>query len=640
MRLPRPILAALACVALIGCRGGGILVQSPPDQGVLRGDWVPVVVQVPLEWVDASVVMTLDGEPFEDAMATVRRRKGNAQEPGAQLLATLPLLGLEPGEHLLEIRFQPPGERERRIESRFVTERRQHRVALHVHDGTGRPVNARVVVRDRKGPVRLTDRAAWQVERKRRNADLDAVLVRDGEGEVRLDPGWYRLVATRGLRDAVAVLEIDLDGDTELDLALPRLVETPGVVAADLHVHSALSYDDYTPLGVWLDALACTGLDRVAVTDHNRIARTGRLEDRLAGPAEAPLLVPGIEADMRARVGKNWDWGHLTAWPVAATGAPTSRWPASPAHAVRAWRQRQEEHPHPETGADVLLTLAHPRGILFRTGKRSKDQAWALFNNLGYDRELPVGEGTNAWLLEPAGEGGPTALDFDALEVVNRMGLSKYREVRLDWFALLNQGFRLTGVGNSDSHALAVELVGMPRNLIHAEPGPDGEPDLPALVRAVRQGRVSVTTGPIVDLELVSGDLRAGLGETITPVEGRLRAVVTVRAPPWVPVHELRIVQDGRVVHRVDLGGTTQDDGDALEVVETVELAVDHDGWLLAEAGWPEAADDTLVGGTYSVVAPGYVPFAFTNPVWVDADGDGTWVPPGLRLPAEAEHGE
>ena len=32
----------------------------------------------------------------------------------------------------------------------------------------------------------------------------------------------------------------------------------------------------------------------------------------------------------------------------------------------------------------------------------------------------------------------------------------------------------------------------------------------------------------------------------------------------------------------------------------------------------------------FAKVSPGFVPFAYSNPIYVDADGDGTWTPPGL----------
>ena len=35
----------------------------------------------------------------------------------------------------------------------------------------------------------------------------------------------------------------------------------------------------------------------------------------------------------------------------------------------------------------------------------------------------------------------------------------------------------------------------------------------------------------------------------------------------------------------------------------------------------------------FTTVLPDYASFAFTNPIWVDADGDGSWAPPGLAAP-------
>jgi hypothetical protein len=626
---PRSLLALAALALVVSCGGPRPELQSPKAGAVLRADWTPVVVQVPLEWRDAQVRMILDGEPFEDPLLVIRRRKGSSKEPGAQLLATLPLTGLEAGEHRLEVEFIREGARDRTIRGDFVTKPRKHRVQLSLHDGQGQPVNGRVVIHNQEGPVRLTDGSSWRSERKGRNAELNAVFVRDGEGSVGLAPGTYRLVATRGLRAAVAVVDLEVDGDRTLELALPERVPLADGLTTDLHVHTGLSYDVYAPHAVRLDSLACSGLDVVAVTDHNRLATVEALEQALAGEAPVPVLLPGIEGDMRSQEEKNWDWGHLTAWPVDAGAQPPTRWPRSPAHAVANWRRHQVEHPHPVTGEEVLLTLAHPRGIQFRAGTPSKDQAWALFNNLGYQREVPVGVGPNAWMIASAGDGS-TALDFDALEVVNRMGLDKYRELRLDWFALLNQGHLLTGVGASDSHALAVELVGLPQTVVFGARDDFGEPDPAAMVRALRQGNAMVTTGPYVELELLAGERRAGLGGLLQPVGQPVRARLAVRAAPWVPVHELRLVQDGAVIHRIELGGATRDEGEALVVEEIVELELAADAWLLAEAGWPEDATDSLVGGTYSIVAPGYVPFAFTNPIRVDVDGDGRWTPPGL----------
>jgi hypothetical protein len=52
-------------------------------------------------------------------------------------------------------------------------------------------------------------------------------------------------------------------------------------------------------------------------------------------------------------------------------------------------------------------------------------------------------------------------------------------------------------------------------------------------------------------------------------------------------------------------------------------LRFERDGFVTVEVeGAPDAA--------YAALLPGFTPFAFSNPIFVDADGDGSWTPPGL----------
>jgi len=617
--------APASCLAFcVAC--GDVKIQSPGEGLVLRGDWVPVMVQLPSPWTTARVRMTLDGAPVDDPLGVVRKRKGNKREPGAQYLALLDLSAVPAGEHVLEVRFSRPWRLPVTATSRFATRPRPVRLSLRVEDGAGQPVNARVLIAGEHGPLRLLDKGGWRSDPKRRDAALTAVHAVDGRATVRLEPGRYRVVATRGLRDAVAVEEIDLSADTEVDLSVPREVSTPGVAAVDLHVHTGLSYDAYTPARARAWDLATSGLDAAVLADHNRIALPGDLQAAMGGTAAAPYLIAGIEADFRGNEEKNWDIGHLVAWPVVGPAAPPSRYPKSVAQGLAAWRQRQERHPDPVTGGVVLLTLAHPRGISFRAGERSKDQAWALFNHEGFDRSVAVGEGVNAWMTAAAPDGS-TPLAVDALEIVNRMSWDKALEVRADWFALLNAGYALTGVAGSDSHALAVEQVGWPCNFVDVGLEWSGESRRGVLLKAVRAGRMQISTGPLIDLRVVAARGEGGPGAVLGTAGEPVQVEVRVRAAPWVPVPELRLVEDGAVVQQVEIGYPGDGEGPPLDWAAHFELPVTGDGWVLAEAGWPLAGGQGPVGGLYGEIAPDYVPFAITNPVRLDADGDSAWRP-------------
>jgi hypothetical protein len=625
--------AALVALLAAGCANRPApVIQSPARGSVLKQDWAPITVLVPAWWKKSHFDVSLDGQPADDPVALVRDRQ-LASKRGAQYIAYLDLSDLLAGKHELTVDIHGAWfHRGAHLETNFTVEPAPNRVAIHVVDGQGRPVSARVFVVGPEGALNMTDAASWKPDSKHREPTRNAVFAVGGAGEVRLPPGRYTILAARGFREDVGQAEILVPQDSDVRLTVPRLVDTPGVLAADLHVHTGLSDDAFTPHRARAASFAASGLDVVGLADHDRVSDPAVFTGQMAGLVGVPAVIGGMELDVRSHAKKEWDIAHLTAGPLLAGDTPPTRYSESVSRAIDSLRRLQRTHPHPVAGQDVLVELAHPRGIHFRPGERSQDRAWALFNNKGYNRTIPVGRGPNAWMTERDPRTGTSPLDVDAIEVANRMGLDKYREVRQDWFALLDQGIVRAGTGNSDSHALAVEMVGWPCNLVSGAVGLDGAPDPAALVRSVREGRVVVTTGPVVDLEARTGAVSASSGLFATggvPVD----VTVRVRAAPWVPVHELRLVENGVVVERIDLGGEPGQPGTPLVREFTFHRTPTRDAWILAEVGWPEARQDIDVGGIYGIVVPGYVPFAFTNPVRLDVDGDGAWTPPGLPLP-------
>ena len=61
----------------------------------------------------------------------------------------------------------------------------------------------------------------------------------------------------------------------------------------------------------------------------------------------------------------------------------------------------------------------------------------------------------------------------------------------------------------------------------------------------------------------------------------------------------------------------------------SLHLSFEADAFVTIEVeGEPDAR--------YSALAPGFAPLAFSNPIFVDADGDGAWTAPGLPDPLPA----
>ncbi|MFQ5767673.1 MAG: hypothetical protein ACE5ID_06785 [Acidobacteriota bacterium] len=130
-----------------------------------------------------------------------------------------------------------------------------------------------------------------------------------GRGDLYLEKGRYRLLATRGLRYSIASAEIDTSGD--VNLVLERVVPTPGEVAADLHVHSIISGDSSIPLTMRAISFLATDMDLFVASDHNKITDfTGTL-DSIPGARQRLVVVAGSEASYR-------NLGHWNVWPLEA----------------------------------------------------------------------------------------------------------------------------------------------------------------------------------------------------------------------------------------------------------------------------------------------------------------------------------
>lgn len=572
-----------------GCNNLGLIAAplstpvllSPSDGSVQTRGPLPLGLALPAAFAGASARLRLDGEPVVDPGMIIRAGR-TPRGPGAMLLATL--RGVPAGGHTLDIALQTPQGQDLAISSTFTMTPPPCAVSLYAVDGAGLPTAARVVVEDRSGAVDLSPTDAAALDTMGRDSALHSVLLPEGSATLRVAPGWHRLTAVRSLREDAAVWEGELctgPQQPDITLSLPTVVETPGALLADLHVHTANSGDAFVPHGLRADSLRAAGLEAVVITDH----------DRATDPAPLGLqsTLPGAEVTLQGEAHRA-SGGHLNVFPLApGTPLPDAGLPDTRAVVDLA----------PRGG---VVQLNHPRGIQFRPDNPARPAAHALFTHAGLDRSQPLADQPILGLLE----------GIEALEVVNRFSWSRYREVRADWFVLLSAGRRISATGNSDSHGLALEQVGFPVNLVQAQ----RPADVPGAVKA---GRLGVSTGPVVDLVVRDADTTATPGDTFVAAGGWADVEIRVRAAPWVPVREVRLVHDGEVVHRAPIptGG-----GGVSRARVMLRRDVTQDGWLVAEAGWPiddESATSPDVPGIYGRVAPGYVPLGFTNPVWLQA---------------------
>jgi hypothetical protein len=122
------------------------------------------------------------------------------------------------------------------------------------------------------------------------------------------------------------------------------------------------------------------------------------------------------------------------------------------------------------------------------------------------------------------------------------------------WQHLLDQGYRLTGVGGSDNHdakQIVGVLVGTPTTVVHAS-----ELSMPAILAGIRAGHVFVdvqgTRDRFLDLTASAAKQAAEMGDVINVPSGqRVHLTVQVSAPqdsrvemivdgkPWQPSDDL-----------------------------------------------------------------------------------------------------
>ncbi len=483
-------------------------------------------------------------------------------------------------------------------------------------------------------------------------AQRNSVYLADGTGSVQLRPGRYELFASRGpeytvKRDRIRVRE----GKTvNVRFGLGRVVETAGFLSGDFHIHSARSFDTSPPLRDRVASFAGEGVEVMVSTDHDYHVDYAPIIDSLGiGSRITSLIGNEVTTSVPNPPGFPDAVGHINAWPVPVL--PNARRDGS----------IEDEYVAPNflfsrlrgQGAEVIQ-YNHPRaGVAGLT-------VIGFFNNIGYDPDLPITTPPNDILLDDdivgpgtsgvANPDGFRNLDFDVMEVANGTNVGGYLAVRRDWFSLLNQTDFDTvpfipATGVSDSHRVTVEDAGYFRTYV------GGSGDDPEALNAslfndnIRAGNMVATTGPFIEFSIEdTAGTSAGLGETLAPSTSDLVLKIRVQATNWIPVEEVRIIENGFVSMTFDASTSpavlpgpknplSQGRGRVTRFeAEIPVLSLPQDSYFIVEAG---ARLDPLPSSPEFIdtIVPGMVPLGFTNPIFVDLAGDG-FDPPGLPVMA------
>lgn len=227
-----------------------------------------------------------------------------------------------------------------------------------------------------------------------------------------------------------------------------------------------------------------------------------------------------------------------------------------------------------------------------------------------------------------------------------RVGDIAFPGVMEDWVMLLEGGRRVVGTANSDSHEPEKDEPGCPRTYVRV---PSDEPAqvLPGdIVAGFQAGDVLMTNGPFVRITVEGDEGGKGMGEVATAADGDYLVRVHVETAPWVVADTLNLYVGTERVHSEAIEGAGVHDFE-------VEVHAARDGVLLAEVTGNESMFPSVfpnevpplqftdvigsLGSSFGLASdpdalkPALTfvtsPYALTNPVWLDADGDGVVTP-------------
>jgi hypothetical protein len=417
--------------------------------------------------------------------------------------------------------------------------------------------------------------------------------------EVDLPVGTYMISASRGPEYTLdqRVVEVLKDSSQEIVFQIDKIIETKDLISVDPHMHT-LNSDGSMTIAERIKSAVAEGVDVAISTDHNHISDYPSVLKKL-GLGEYIAVLMGQE---------------VTPLDINQIGMPEfNRFPL---------KMREGE---PGNGAIDIRFFENNTPIFNESRKRDPK----TLIQVNHPRRKGYGYFTY-YQLDP--ETAATALkgfdtSFDLLEVMNgpffSHDKSKNSQVIADWLHLLERGYYFPIVGSSDSHGIDREEPGYARTYVIYDGEKGTGLDIDTLLRGLKKGRSFISNGPLVrfmvNRQYLPGDL-------FTPRDEKLDIRIKVQSAPWVSVNEVRVIVNGE---RKIILPVKAPRGQILKLEDRISLNIKSDSYIAVEV----LGSETLYPVVQSrLKRDGYdsrpLPYALTNPIFVDVDGNGKFDSP------------
>lgn len=485
------------------------------------------------------------------------------------------------GQHVLELVEYHPGT-----------------ASITVTDAEGRAIPAKIEFKGNdKSPT-----PNWGPETAE-NFVRNLAYTANGKVQTELAAGEYDITVSHGPEYNAEFMKLTVQpGKTsDLNVAIARVIETAGWVSADFHSHSSPSGDNTGSQRGRVLNLAAENVEFAPCTEHNRIST---YDHHLEALGLKPFLatVSGMEL-----TGTPLPLNHQNVFPLIHKprtqdgGAPvTDVSPETQMERIAAW----------DNNSVKLIQQDHPDiGWLFydRDGDQKPDE--------GYSRSFGIMNVTEIHPIDPLLN--PTRYHIYG-------GKETGNQTALNWLQLLNQGFRIYGVVNTDSH---YNYHGSGGLRIWVRSGTDD----PATITTdemrdnARNGHIIMSNGPYLETtfrETGNSDAPVISGQDLVAKSKKVTATIKVQCPNWFDIDTVIVLVNGRRQDNLTFSRDTHPDmfgADVVKFAHDVDIELTEDAHLIILTGHRTQ----LIGDVMGPMWGAQHPAALNNPVFVDIDGDG-----------------
>ncbi len=465
-------------------------------------------------------------------------------------------------------------------------------VAATVTDERGLPIPCKVQFNG----LGDTKKPNWGPPAARR-AVVNLYYSENGKFEVAIDPGEYEAIVSYGPEYDVVrkTVQVAKGKVTTLRAKLRRAFTSPGWVSADFHSHSSPSGDNTADQRGRVINLLAEHIEFAPCTEHNRIdTYVPHLKDLKAEHLMGTCS--GIEL-----TGQPLPLNHQNAFPMKLIsrtqdgGAP--RTDASPEVQIR----RLATWGDPK--AERLVQQNHP------------DIGWLFFDKSG-DGKLDGGH-KNGFAYMDVIEVHPIhqILDMEPFQVSHFRG--KRNVTIFNWLQILNQGYRIPGVVNTDAHYNYHGSGGL-RNYVRCDADVPGNIDPLDIVRHSKKGHLVMSTAPFMDVKLG----KAIPGDDVHLKGGKGILDVKVFCANWYDIDRVQVLLNGHIAPKLNFTRKTHPTlftDEALRFAHQIPISVPKDTHVIVVA----VGEKSTLGDIMGPVWGRQNPVAVSNPIYVDVDGKG-----------------